>query len=168
MKYTKGFTLIELLIVVAIIGVLAAVGIPMYNGYITDAKVKATRHQHQEIVNFIKTSVVQCDISGGKITLLDSAQKKTSFDCALDLGHWRNEMFTHFAHGLGWNNPWGTDNPHTHYPRCCRPHDGDGWIKGITNIGLSGKYVTVNTDVDGTTENRLAGKILCWSGTRAC
>ena len=39
MRQNKGFTLIELLIVVAIIGVLAAVGIPMYNGYITESKI---------------------------------------------------------------------------------------------------------------------------------
>ena len=65
----KGFTLIELLIVVAIIGILAGVGIPMYNGYMADAKIKATTVNHKNIVNFISASLTKCASGASNIVL---------------------------------------------------------------------------------------------------
>ena len=38
LRNQKGFTLMELMIVIVIIGVLAAIGVPAYTGYVNKAK----------------------------------------------------------------------------------------------------------------------------------
>ena len=65
----QGFTLIELLIVVAIIGILAGVGIPMYNGYMLDSKINATDSKHKIITNFISSNLMLCSTVAQSIKL---------------------------------------------------------------------------------------------------
>jgi type IV pilus assembly protein PilA len=54
--YQKGFTLIELMIVVAIVGILAAVAVPQYQDYMMRARWKDNLAQ----VESYKTSVIEC------------------------------------------------------------------------------------------------------------
>ena len=46
---SSGFTFIELLVVVAIIGILAAVGVMAYSGYVSSAKKKSTENIMMQI-----------------------------------------------------------------------------------------------------------------------
>lgn len=48
-KQISGFTLTELLVVVAILGILSAVGITSYNGYVTSAERNSAQNLMQQI-----------------------------------------------------------------------------------------------------------------------
>ena len=62
-KNRLAFTLIELLIVVAILGILAAVGIPMYQGYQKTAKYNSTLANFNNASSFMSAELTKCGIS---------------------------------------------------------------------------------------------------------
>lgn len=68
----KGFTIVELVIVIAVIGILAAVLIPVFSGLISKAKIASD----SSLVKNINTQLVMAEVEDGK--------NKTMYDALLD------------------------------------------------------------------------------------
>jgi type IV pilus assembly protein PilA len=62
----KGFTLIELLVVVAIIGILASVGVVAYGGYTASAKKGAAKSNFNSVAKWTRNELQKCNIGEAK------------------------------------------------------------------------------------------------------
>ena len=134
----KGFTLIELLIVVAIIGILAGVGVPMYNGYMASAKVKSATTNHKNVISFVTATLTKCATGSATVTLGSTVR-----DCSQDLGVWSGYFRTYF-NSIS-KNPYGK-NPYS------------GWIMATPSGGprlgqtaisgtVGGKWISIRTNI---------------------
>ena len=82
LRAKKGFTLVELIVVIAIIGVLAAILVPTMMGFVTSSRVTSANSTAASFEDQIENFLTECDTAGYGMKLSESAHSKITISIA--------------------------------------------------------------------------------------
>ena len=115
-----------MLVVVAIIGILAAVGVVAYNGYTASAKVNASKTMHSQTVKYISAEIQKCSLGEDKFMGTNQSCPATAA-----------KAVTGAVNTMTDKNPYSTSNNAV--------VSSSSFVAGQVSVSSSGTTVTVKT-----------------------
>ena len=117
----KGFTLIELLVVVAIVDILAAVGVLAYSGYTSAAKAKTVKTNFNIVKKYFANELFKCE-AGMETQAYEKYISNPSYYSKIDsrgcsTNYTGNSKFQYIADNIGgyvmhYRDEFGIQNPY--------------------------------------------------------
>ena len=158
-KRNKGFTLIELLVVVAIIGILASVGVVAYNGYTESAKRASAGSNHNSVKKWIQNELQKCSIGEAKAMPTQAGVGQLTCTDATDPAKIATAVKNSIGASTDFMNPYDSANnaiksaagPGT--GTCAKEHRGYTYVTGSGSIVNVFTCKAIKTDDDKNEES---------------